>query len=149
MHMTCPAQCQFHLSSDGRDGCEDSDALYRFVTRVISPVHVEDGFWEEADEKSVLFCFFLFPKKGAKKKKGEKRKEEKGLIGLKVYRCRAVLGVRFKANVCFVLALLCHLDTYNLCEPSAPPCEGEEEERMIPNQLKTHADMQTQPERGQ
>lgn len=32
---------------------------------------------------------------------------------------------------------------------SRDPCEeGEEKESLIPNQLKTHADMQTQPEMG-
>lgn len=43
MHMTCPAQCQLHLSFDRKRRCEDSDALYRFVTRIYLPVHVEDG----------------------------------------------------------------------------------------------------------
>ena len=56
--------------------------------------------------------FFVSPKKEQKTEKKVgfkgKKKGRKGLIGLKVYRCRAVLGVRFKANVCFVLALLCH-----------------------------------------
>lgn len=34
MHMTCPSQCQLDASPrTQRDGCEDSDALYRFVTR--------------------------------------------------------------------------------------------------------------------
>lgn len=41
------------------------------------------------------------------------------------------------------------VSSYHLCELSAPRPEGEEKERLTPNRQKTHADMQTQPERGQ
>lgn len=67
--------------------------------------------------------------------------------------CGFLKGVSLKQT--FALSWHCciFLDTesYHLCELARPQSEeaGEAKERLIPNQQKTHADMQTQPERGQ
>lgn len=112
--------------------CEDSDALYRFVTP-ISPSNMWKTVFKRKQMKRVL-----------KKKKNcfDWIEDLQKLSRFKSF---------FKANVCFILALLYCLDTesYHLCELSGPQSEDEERERPISNQQKTHADMQTQPERGQ
>lgn len=61
------------------------------------------------------------------------------------------LRVRFKQVFALSWHSCYHLETetHHLSELSAPQSEDEEKERLISNQQKTHADMQTQPERGQ
>lgn len=115
MHMTCPAQCQLRLSSDG-------EAVWRLGCFVhICNTYISQYMWKTVFKRKQMF--FLVSKKKSKTKKQVGLKKKKS-IELKVYRCEAVLGVSLKQL--FALSWHCCIIIYHLCELSGPHWGGRE-----------------------
>lgn len=142
MHMTCPAHyqsCLWERERERERQCEDSDALYKSCNKKISQYRWKTVFRRKI-WKSVCVCFSFHKNKTKEHRLVWIKSEADG--NERIYRWRTALSV-VKASTRLRLGTVVSRErrSHRLFELHRTLVRSGES--------KTHADMQTQPERGQ